>query len=140
MGSRIRCVFLAPTDQVEMTLRRFFYGSLSSKCDQTKTGCHDAEAVIGRDSQANVTNVHGDSWPHADPRWPKACACGFEFGSIGEWQFNPHRLFRRSDNGELVTLGNAPIGAMWFAPWYSEDCPDLQGPDGFLRGGWLEGD
>jgi hypothetical protein len=127
MGARIRCVFLAPTDQVELSLRRFVFPSLGYECDKSGMGYHDVRAVIGRDHRDNVTGVHGDSWPHADPRWPKACACGFEFGERGEWQFNPDRLFRRSDNGELVTLAAAPVGAMWFAPWYEDH---YTGPDG----------
>jgi hypothetical protein len=34
-------------------------------------------------------------------------------------------MFRRSDNGEMTTLGNAPVGAMWYADWMG-----IKGPDG----------
>lgn len=120
----IQCFFLEPSDQVEISLRR--YASLS-KCD--RSGYHNASVVIDRDLQINVSDVHGDSFSHADQRWPKTCACGYEFGPNDQWQYNPHTLYRRADNGELMTLGDAPDGAMWFAPWYG-DVPEWRGPDG----------
>ncbi len=52
------------------------------------------------------------------------------------------KLYRRSDTGELVTLGDAPVGAMWDATWMRRD--DLRtGPDGITLvvrtpgGDWL---
>lgn len=116
MGSRIRCFWLEETDQVEMDLRRYV-SSAEAKCAGSGWGYHNAEATIGRCHKSEVTEVHGDSWPHADPRWPARCACGYEFKPADPWQFNPNSLYKRSDTGELVELGKAPAGAMWNATW-----------------------
>lgn len=40
-----------------------------------------------------------------------------------------NRLYRRSDTGELTTIPDAPVGAIWDATWYHE-YPQLCGPDG----------
>jgi hypothetical protein len=119
----IKCFFLTPTDQVELELRRYD----GTKCS-AKWGYHNASVVIGRAAQADHPSG-GDLFPHDDPRWPTTCTCGHEFGPGDYWQFNADTLYSRSDNGELVTLRNAPVGAMWFAPWLSE-CPEWRGPDG----------
>src|ERR1051326_3854087 len=45
-------------------------------------------------------------------------------------------LFRRTDTGELMRLGNAPVGAMWYADWMIGRVKDdpgwrwWRGPDG----------
>lgn len=131
--SRIRCFFLEPTDQVEMALRRFYgFRKPEAKC-AGKYGYHNADVVIGRGPALECPEVrdghpvHGDHWPHNDSRWPKACACGYVFTDDDEWQFNPHTLFKRSDDGALVTLQAAPAGAMWDAHWMGES---HKGPDG----------
>jgi hypothetical protein len=38
-------------------------------------------------------------------------------------------LYRRSDSGELTTLRDAPVGAMWDATWFNHD-PAYTGADG----------
>jgi hypothetical protein len=64
-----------------------------------------------------------------DLRWPTHCACGYEFpDSVGR-QFFPEELYGREGTAELVTLRNAPHGAMWYATWM-EDYPAMCGPDG----------
>lgn len=55
--------------------------------------------------------------PNEDPRWPRKCGCGFAFADSDEWQMFANRLYSRGDNGELVSLRNAPPGAMWWADW-----------------------
>lgn len=90
---------------------------------------HDADVVIGQITASEVSDTSGDDMPHDDPRWPLVCSCGYGFAETDEWQFNRIPLYRRSDNGELITLRRAPVGAMWFAPWMSDN-PEWQGPDG----------
>jgi len=68
--------------------------------------------------------VH-DAIQRGDPRWPRSCSCGYRFAERDAWQCNVKALYRRSDNGELVTLDKAPAGAMWNAEW-----ADYKGPDG----------
>ncbi len=125
----IRCFWLEPTDQVEMTLRRF-RSDLPGSCSSEKA-YHDASVVIERRPAADCPDTHGDVWPHADPRWPATCHhCGYRFVESDHWQFNPHALYRRGDTGDLVTLGAAPVGSMWSAHWlrdvkrYNKPRPD----------------
>lgn len=132
MGSRIRCFWLEPSDQVEMTLRRFVWSDKAGKCGATVTGAHDASVAIGRVAKKDVTDVHGDHWPHADPRWPRQCACGYTFSDEDQWQFNPHALYRRADTGELLVLGRAPAGAMWNAYWLRGIKTFKDRPDGVV--------
>lgn len=135
---RVRAFFLEPTDQVELSLRR--YRSDDSKCPTSKHGYCDVDVVVERTSIATLAAagwpmkdghpVHdGTAIAHDDPRWPQRCSCGREFKTEDHWQCSPDTLYRRSDSGELVTLGAAPAGAMWFAPWFS-DHPEYTGPDG----------
>ena len=124
----MKCIFLTETDQAEVSVRRFAYSERKGKCQASGMGAHDASGAIGR-RPVLPTDARGDNHPHDDARWPARCACGYEFAPDDQWQCNPEVLYRRSDNGELVTLRNAPIGAMWFADWLS-DCPEYAGPDG----------
>lgn len=132
MALRLRCFWIEPGDQIEMTLRRFAWREKRGPCEKSETAGHDAAADIGRCAASEVTNVHGDNWPHADPRWPKLCACGYAFAEDDEWQFNPNALYRRADTGELMVLGKAPAGAMWDAPWLRGVKTFKQRPDGLV--------
>lgn len=110
----IRCVFLEPSTRCEESLRRFTMGA--DKCPATG-GHHKAEAAIGRrraraSDASRVEQGGGD-----DARWPTHCACGYAFTAGDAWQRNTHRLYRPSDGGALVTLRDAPTGAMWWATW-----------------------
>lgn len=60
------------------------------------------------------------SWPRDDPRWPTHCLCGYAFQPADEWQLFQESLFRREDTGELMTLREAPPGAIWDAVWWPE--------------------
>jgi len=62
---------------------------------------------------------------HDDPRWPARCECGCEFTADDPWQEWSERLYRRADSGSMVTLRDAPPGAMWDCGWNS-----WKGPDG----------
>lgn len=126
---KIRCFWLEPTEEIELSLRRY-RGGESSKCSSSGLGYHNINAVIERTSTQKLkdsgwpisgevgTPVHtDDTIPKTDPRWPKSCSCGYEFVADDNWQCNPDVLYRRSDSGELVTLHKAPAGAMWNAHW-----------------------
>lgn len=115
--SDIRCFLLTKTDQAEVSLRRYVYSS-QAKCDASCMGYHNASVVIGR-RQVLPDDSHGDNHTRDDPRWPTHCACGYAFQPHDEWQCNPHVLYRRGDTGELVTIRNAPVGALWFAGYFT---------------------
>jgi hypothetical protein len=154
-NSKIRCFWLEPTDQVELSLRRY-RGSEHSKCAVSGFGYHNASAIVER---ASIAQLAARGWPMEndrpaytidvgrmrrrgkaiqpssgesrtrtisleDPRWPRTCSCGYQFAEDDAWQCNPFPLFRRLDNGELVTLQAAPVGAMWNAAWLERPGPD----------------
>jgi hypothetical protein len=140
MTDAIRCFWLQPTDQVELSLRRYRGGD-RDKCEVSGFGYHNVSVIVERTS---IAQLAARGWPMRDdrpvyltkaeifglipkddPRWPRSCSCGYRFADGDKRQFNPAALFRRSDNDELVTLAAAPAGAMWNAEWNA-----LQGPDG----------
>lgn len=125
MGTKIRCFWLEPTQQCERSLRRFVWSNVA-KCSG-KYGYHTASAKIGVINSTQGQGVYPESAGIArdDPRWPKACSCGYVFLESDEWQVNDELLHKRSDTGGLTTLSDAPYGAMWDATWMP-----WKGPDG----------
>ena len=111
-----------PSGTYRRDLRRFtFKGRCDVPC--TNDWGHDAAVVLGIIGQAEAERVHGDNWPHDDPRWPAACErCGYEFRDGDEWQRNDNRLYRLPDGTEFTLWGpearQAPPGAMIRADWY----------------------
>jgi len=76
------------------------------------------------DSWVHITRSQHDEIPHEDPRWPTSCAgCGYEFAVEDPWQGNYDLMYRRNDitpdmqHPDLMTLRQAPPGAMWWAWW-----------------------
>ena len=134
MGSRIRCFFLAPTNDIDLYLRRYRSRSIpepGDKCTASGMEYHNVDRVIERTTVEALKArgwpahdgdlVHGsEGVPKDDPRWPQACACGLQFTAEDHWQCNPEKLYRRSDTSELVALRDAPVGAMWDAHWMSD--------------------
>ena len=128
MPSRHRCFLLTPTDNIVVTLRRYaFERDGAPKCGRKEERypgaevltyeTHDIEVEIAREIGTIEGSLDGDrtghSIPHDDPRWPTTCACGFVFRPEDAHQENRTRLYKRSDNGELTTLGDAPVGALY---------------------------
>jgi len=58
-----------------------------------------------------------DAPPRDDARWPRQCRCGYQFAAGDEWQLFQDLLYRRVDTGEVMTLRDAPPGALWRARW-----------------------
>lgn len=129
MGNRIQCFFLEPSNLAEASLRRFVYSN-RAKCPG-KHGYHNASAVIADrvkwELEANGCGDTPTPEMKKDPRWPTTCDCGYAFVDLDVWQCNTNRLFVRGDNGGLVTLHDAPDGAMWYADWLGDFA---RGPDG----------
>ena len=140
--SEVRCFLLAPTKLGVRSLRRYRSPSsprdTADSCEASGLGYHNASAVISRRVRLRVSKdgSYGDQGrkiPRTDPRWPKKCPCGYRFKAKDEWQHCMNMLYRRADNGGLVTLRDAPPGAMWNADWMvSSRKPDQPyvGPDG----------
>lgn len=128
-GAGIRCFLLTPTTRAVRELRRHAPNPGKS---HTPHGYHSAEVDAG------VVEAHvrrDGTVPAQDPRrrrndppWPVECSCGYRFTRDDPKQVNLHLLFRRGDTGELVTLRDAPPGAMWDAKWIRVQA--WRGPDG----------
>jgi len=131
--------FLEPTDRVHRQLRRY---ASDGECP-LPAGYHNGWAfldIIERPKPApgeyELAEPHLD---HADERWPKTCECGYVFDPADNWQIFTNRLYRRIDNGQEMTLRDAPPGAMYFADWMIENWDKMNlevpqpwgpGPDG----------
>lgn len=154
MPSRVECFWLEPSTQARITWRRYA-DSAKSKCDVPRVpyeghppsvwGYHDAQVAIGT-CVRGVNDV--GRWPtdeeKLDPRWPKKCDCGYVFDDKDHWQINVSTLYASIQRGGvLCTLFDAPIGAMWDAPWHKGHDGAFAKPDGLylvLRtpaGDWL---
>lgn len=111
-----------PTGRYRRSLRR--YRARGGLNDCPVAGYHNAVSEIGDVGEAERAEASGDNWPHDDPRWPVACACGYAFTPDDEWQRNDSGIYRLPDGTEFTFRGSfgraAPPGAMIRAAWYDE--------------------
>lgn len=124
MEPKVECFLLRPSTFAEASLRRFTFGG----CSQGVGYGHNAVVPIGVEPYpfSDLDGEPGLGIGHDDPRWPTTCSCGYVFKPEDEWQHNLVRLYFRSDHLAMrTTLGEAPVGSMWFADWF-----DWKGPDG----------
>jgi hypothetical protein len=127
-----KCFLTEPSEFVRVDLRRYSGGS---KC-VTKTGIHDVAVVIDPQKLAAIEGPAGtipEEEEQKDPRWPKACACGYKFHVEDSWQRNVDTLYKGSPDGNLYVLRELPVGAMWNASWFVDDeggRARYAGPDG----------
>jgi hypothetical protein len=107
-------------------LRRYRRGAAN---DCPSGGYHNAIVQVGE--VTDRADAVGDNWPHDDPRWPKACGCGYQFTDDDHWSRNDCRIVRLPDGTEITWWGSfgsvAPPGTMIRASWYDEFS---QHPDG----------
>lgn len=122
MTERIQCFFLTPVETEERYLRR--YASSNGGDDCPVHGYHNAKAFIGTGDHDPEQSI-GDNYSHESSRWPTHCDCGYEFKESDAWQLFRSRLYKCHDTNELMTLDQAPAGAMWYADWFG-----FKGPDG----------
>lgn len=127
MPSRIRCFLLTRTNEIAVSLRRFAWSTETTRCgrreprypggDVVTYEAHDRETEIRRELGDLGASIDGDSTKRTvtldDPRWPTECSCGYVFKDSDLRQEDHQRLFKRSDNGELVTRADAPVGALY---------------------------
>lgn len=119
-----RCFLLERNGQIRRSLRRYTRPSNGWTCGE---GWHQAKVLM--DEVPDEGSPGGDLWPHDDPRWPATCEeCDYAFGEDDRWQLFTEHLWKRSDNEEVTTIRDAPVGAMWYADWMSID--RWKGPDG----------
>lgn len=123
----IRCFLLEPSVWVRDTLRRYSGTHLPNGDDNPDRTCplmpgaysyHNADVPIGdrEEPDDKCYALHS----REDRRWPRHCACGYEFMEWDEWQYNAHRLYERQDTKDLLPLHETSAGAMWYAEWMTE--------------------
>lgn len=112
-----KCFFIEPTVKIYRALRRYTSsGTIGVNVCSTNGWYHQKSTpldIIEGDQNDKDKRQH----PHDDPRWPTQCDCGYVFTTNDVYQVSTDTIYRRLDNGEDVTLRNAPDGAMWYADW-----------------------
>lgn len=135
MTTRIKTFLLEPTEHERLWLRRYVFSD-REKCPGP-SGYHSAMTLIGEEpivwcetpestQLRRVIAERSSRQPAADdPRWPVKCEhCDYLFTPDGEYQLFGRQLYRRQDTGEIMTLDDAPDGAMWYADWMRGIGPD----------------
>src|SRR5919108_1852947 len=135
----IRCFWLETTDRVRRGLRR--YRSIErpgARCRGPR-GYHNAVTPLdvlravfdqrnGRRLLSGELSCIEDELEADDWRWPKRCDdCNYVFADDDPRQVSLELTYRRADTGGLLTLDEAPPGAMWDAWWLNTE---WLGPDG----------
>lgn len=130
----VKCFWLEPTGQFTIELRSYAVGEI--KCPTSGYGYHNASVPIAergnvdKEGYVSLTNLETALLKEKYASvWPKQCSCGYIFTDTDHQQLFTERLYKKSDTGELISLADAPPGAMWDAYWYSEDS-EFRGPDG----------
>jgi len=127
--SKIPVFFLEPTERERASLRRY-RSSANGSCGSSGIGYCNAQFDTGeRPISASRSFGSKDEALLFDHRWPTHCACGYKFADDDAWQDFSREIYRRADNGEEMTLHDAPVGACWNASWFAEHGRHV-GPDG----------
>lgn len=133
----IETFWLTPTDLVQVWLRRFTF-QRDHRCPATDGwGCDGRVVIFDRapfdewkTTQPDGTELVHVEIPDADPRWPTRCQqCGELLPENALRQVWADVLYSGAPDGELYTLRDAPVGAMWNAWWHLET-PAWRGSDG----------
>lgn len=121
--ARIKCFLLDPNGRTLVSLRRYRSIKDRNECPGGNGYYHNASVPIEEeqtehDEEGRIINGLKPMPSHDDPRWPTQCHyCGYAFQESDEWQREVSTIYRRTDTGEEMTIENAPVGAMWYAPW-----------------------
>lgn len=134
--AEIQCFLIEPTDRRRLWLRRYRDSNAERATGFPGHSYHQARVLIGegpalafaeREGRRGIEPSVDPADYQDDPRWPTACECGEPFTEADHWQVFTSRIYRRVDTGEEMVLAEAPVGAMWRAPWFE---PQWVGPDG----------
>jgi hypothetical protein len=144
MAAPIPVFWLELSDQQRVWLRRHRTGPCG---DRGEHSYHNAMAlkydVIGAHItlRGDVNGAGAEAKPGGgldlisadDPLWPTHCEhCGCAFHPTDDpKQIFAHALYRGAPDGNLYTLVDAPVGAMWNADWLADLASGWgTGPDG----------
>jgi hypothetical protein len=124
----IKCFLIEPTQNTVRHLRRY---SNNNGCSGSY---HNADVFF--DIRPSSEHRLHELLDKSDPRWgavSKCQKCGYAFADSDEWQMFCQDQYRRVDTGELTTLREAAVGAMWYADWMTRGDRQgwsYRGPDG----------
>lgn len=122
----VECFFLRPSAFAQESLRRYSSSNDFAICPITGYHNCSVEIDVVPYELSDFDGGPGSGIGHDDPRWPIACACGYQFKPEDQWQHQLIRLYWRSDHLSLrTTLQQAPVGSMYYGDWYP-----WKGPDG----------
>jgi len=126
--SEVTCLYFERELKIRRSLRR--YVSHDQRGDCPCGGYCQASVLLDELHWTSDTIEVFDHIPHDDIRWPKTCeACGREFINEDTWQIFCDWLYRHPETGDLLSIRQLPIGAIWRAHWH-EDHQRWTGPDG----------
>lgn len=118
----VKCFYMEPTDKTRISLRRYVPSS-EDECPAEGQSYHTTKNPIDTVEGEDI-GASGKGNYEGDERWPDRCKCGYEYQEGDKWQVFTETLYERQDTGELVTIHDAPPGAMWNAHWMQYEGPD----------------
>ena len=124
---RIKCFVITRVEKQRISLRRYTMHLTGDMHPCTKGGgYHSALTFLGdepteRDEEGYIANGARLREPKDHPRWPTQCAsCDYVFQDYDVWQRFSEELFCREETGEIMTIRQAPAGAMSEAAWLDQ--------------------
>jgi len=121
MSESVECFWLEPTSLQRVYLKKWGF----STCLAGYTRCFSKSPLC----VVEIAEEPIASWPEDDIRWPQHCSqCGKAFGESAGTQLAHELLYKWSGTDILLTISEAPPGAMWDAWWLKKHYEP--GPDG----------
>ncbi len=127
---KVKCVVFVDNKTERVGLRRYA-PSAEGKCEHPGNhGIHNEIVMVGVRASTFSKDGYRETveWDQDDPRWPVACACGFDLTPKTKQTFIKAE-YRNSETGELATLEEMPAGGMYNA-WWMADMQEWRGSDG----------
>lgn len=121
MSESVECFWLEPTVLQRVYLKKWGF----TTCPAGYTRCFSKSPLC----IVEAADEPIGSWPKDDIRWPQHCSqCGAPFGESAGTQLTHELLYRWAETDILLTISEAPPGAMWDAWWLQKHYGP--GPDG----------
>lgn len=131
---KIKCFFLEPIDKERIYLRRYSHtNSINNHYHNASVPWQDIDLVGKGLSSCEIWGLDKNDvyYPDLSLPWPTQCeSCDYIFQESDVRQRFVSCLYKRQDTGEIMTLRDAPVGAMYYAAWLDECDSYPKGPDG----------
>lgn len=138
----VRCFLLDPLPLTRVGLRRYVCRTDgTATCPARQWGCDSGCRWLFYAESYKISSptnprdwLYADHWisdlsiPRTHPLWPTTCeGCQQPLPEEACWQIFRTHAYQRRDTGEILTLRDAPPGAMWDAEWMSDWWKGLDG-------------